>query len=68
MNGCEIRFDIPPAPDEIRAMRLKHSLTAFDAARLVHVTPNTWGRWESGTRQMHSAYWELFAFKLGEHP
>lgn len=68
MKSTEICFDTPPAKDVIRAMRLKHGLTAFTAARMVYVSASAWQRWESGTRTMDLAHWELFVIKVGEHP
>ncbi|MEN3168456.1 helix-turn-helix transcriptional regulator [Gluconobacter sp. OJB] len=52
------------APQTIRQARLDAGLTQVSAASLVHVTPLTWKRWESGDRTMHPAFWELFALKV----
>ncbi|MEN3177188.1 helix-turn-helix domain-containing protein [Gluconobacter sp. OJA] len=52
------------APQTIRQARLYAGLTQVSAASLVHVTPLTWKRWESGDRTMHPAFWELFALKV----
>ncbi|WP_415528372.1 helix-turn-helix domain-containing protein [Gluconobacter sp.] len=52
------------SPRAIRQARLDAGLTQVSAASLVHVTPLTWKRWESGDRTMHPAFWELFALKV----
>jgi len=52
-----------PKPHEIIEARKQSGLSVAKAARLVHVDPRTWRRWESGDRDMPEAAWELFKIK-----
>ena len=56
---------MPPEPSEIVSKRKSCGLSASKAARLVHVDPRTWRRWEAGDREMPEAAWELFLLKAG---
>ncbi len=52
-----------PTPAEVRAAREAANLSQTEAAALIHCTRDAWSKWESGTREMHLAFWELFAVK-----
>ncbi len=53
-----------PVADEIRAARLAiPNLTQTEAAALIFCSLKTWQQWESGIRQMHPAFWELWRIK-----
>lgn len=47
----------------------KYQLSAQESkdtcARLVHVSPSTWHKWEHGVQQMHPGLAELFTLKTG---
>lgn len=63
------RKDAParnPTPAEIRAARIDAGLTQAAAAVLIHCSPKSWEKWESGERRMHPAFWDLFGYKLAE--
>lgn len=53
-----------PARTEIRQARKQAGLTQSQAAELVHVSAAGWRKWESGAREMHAAFWELFLIKI----
>jgi putative transcriptional regulator len=53
----------PPSPADIRAARKKVHLTGAEASALVHCNERSWRKWESGDREMHPAFWELFLIK-----
>lgn len=52
-------------PEKIKATRKRYELSPAEAARLVHVDPRSWRRWEDGTRKMPAGAWELFKIKIG---
>lgn len=52
-----------PKPAAIKAAREAALLTQTDAAKLIYVTLSAWARWESGERDMHPAFWELWEIK-----
>lgn len=56
---------LAPTPEKIRAKRIELGLTQAHAARLIHLSVNTWHQYESGKRTMHLAFWELFTLKSG---
>lgn len=47
-------------------MRRKAGLTRAAAARLVHVEPRTWARWEDGQRRVPDMAVHLFALLTGQ--
>lgn len=53
----------PPTPEQVTAARAAAGLTQAQCAAIVHSTPRSWQRWESGEREMHAAFWELFCLK-----
>ncbi len=53
----------PTDPAVIRQTRLFYELSQAQAARLVHVSTQTWSQWERGLRTMHPAFLELFRIK-----
>lgn len=55
-----------PTPSEIVKVRKKYKLTQEKASELIFQTKNTWSRYESGLRQMHPAFWELFNIKAAD--
>lgn len=58
-----------PTPDELRAFRAKHNLTAEKAASLIYCSLRAWNEWESsdaGARRMHPAFWELLQIKIAK--
>lgn len=58
--------DISPA--EIVSARQAAGLTQAKSAHLVHVAIGTWKQYEAGTRTPHTALWELYLLKIGQHP
>ena len=52
-----------PTAFEVKRARERAALTQLEASRLVYVRLNSWQRYESGTREMHPAIWELFLMK-----
>lgn len=52
-----------PTPQQIRAARLAGDLTQAAAAELIYCKPRAWMDWETGTRNMHPAFFELFKRK-----
>lgn len=48
---------------EIKKVRKNLNLTQEQAAKIVHVSKSTWQQWETGTRKIHPAFWELFTLK-----
>lgn len=52
-----------PAPHIISAWREAAGLDRAQAAALVYVAPDTWFRWEAGTRKMPLSAFELFCLK-----
>jgi len=50
---------------ELKALRQTHRLSQSQAAALVHVTPRTWTRYESGKWQIPDGVVELFCIKIG---
>lgn len=58
-----------PTPDEIREVRINAGLTQEAAALLVHRTrPQRWSEWENGAVPMQPDTWELFLYKVNQHP
>lgn len=55
-----------PTPEQIKLTRLSADLTQKQAAAIIHVLWKTWQRYESGDREMHPAFWELFLIKTGQ--
>jgi putative transcriptional regulator len=53
-----------PTKTEIRHARKQAGLTQSQAAELVHASLGGWRKWESGAREMHAAFWELFLIKI----
>lgn len=53
-----------PTAANIRTVRQAAALTQAQAAVLVHVTLRAWQYWESGTRPIDPAHWELFQLKV----
>lgn len=53
----------PPVPDNVKAKRARLGMTQREAGQVVHCSQVAWGRWESGARKMHPAFWELFNIK-----
>lgn len=54
-----------PTQTEIRQARKQAGLTQSQAAELIHASAAGWRKWESGAREMHGAFWELFLIKTG---
>ena len=52
-----------PTPQEIKKARAYAGLTLQQAANLVHVSLNTWQKWEDGRTKMSETAWELFLIK-----
>jgi len=58
-----------PTVDQIYTVRkMMIGLTQAEAASLINVTLRSWQWWESGKRAMPANYWELFLFKVNQHP
>ena len=55
-----------PTPDEIRALRQRAGLSRVEFAALVHASPRSLEKWETGERKMHPGLWELVSAKLPE--
>lgn len=53
----------PPTIEEIRDRRKAAGLIQEEAGKLLHTNQKVWSQWETGKRQMHSAFWELFCIK-----
>lgn len=53
-------------PRLIKKIRLENDLTQSQAAKLVHAATRSWQCWESGSRAMNKAIFELFLIKLTE--
>lgn len=64
----------PPSQEDIKASRRRVQTTkeigitaAQDwCADQVHTTRRAWQQWESGSRGMHPAFWELFNIKIAD--
>ena len=52
-----------PSKEEVREARTSLSLTQEAAGKLINVSRKTWVKYESGERNMHAAFWELFQMK-----
>lgn len=52
-----------PSREEITQARHAAGLSQSQAAALVHSTLRSWQHWESGSRNMPLAHWELFTLK-----
>ena len=52
-----------PTPIQIREARQSAGLTQAQAGKLLHSGQVQFARWESGSRKMHPAFWELFCIK-----
>ena len=50
-------------PEEIKSLRLEAGLTQQQAAELIYCSVGAWKKWESGDREMHRAFFELFKIK-----
>lgn len=58
-----------PTTDEIRAARADANLDRAAAAALVHLGHAVrWAEYETGTRAIDMAKWELFLLKTDQHP
>lgn len=57
-----------PSPKDIRNAREAANLTIEAAASVVHASKQAWYQWESGRRDMHPAFWELFLLKTSKPP
>lgn len=56
-----------PTTKRIAAARAKAGLTQAEAAALVHLTSNIrWCEYETGTKPIDLARWELFLLKTGQ--
>ena len=53
-----------PSPELIKSKRNEVGLTQTQAAKLVYRTVQNWQQWESGTRKIDLAAWELFNLKI----
>lgn len=52
-----------PNSHDVIAFRVRHKLTAHEAAALVYATATKWLDWESGKARMHPGLWELARIK-----
>ena len=52
-----------PTPQQLKTARLAAGLSQAKAAKLVHVSVNTWQNWEYGQFPANLACWELFLIK-----
>lgn len=52
-----------PRPVEIARARRVAGLTQTEAGNLIHASLRAWQQWETGRRQMHPAFYELFLIK-----
>lgn len=57
-----------PRPVEIVRARKVAGLTQTEAGELIHASMRAWQQWESGARQMHPAFFELFLIKSDPAP
>lgn len=57
-----------PRPVEIVRARKVAGLTQTQAGELIHASMRAWQQWESGDRQMHPAFFELFLIKSEPAP
>lgn len=57
-----------PTKEEVREARTSLSLTQEAAGKLINVSRKTWVKYESGERNMHAAFWELFQIKTEAIP
>lgn len=55
-----------PSHDEIRRVRTQFDITQSTAAAMVRCSVNSWKRWEKGTHEMPSCYWDLFMKKISK--
>jgi len=55
-----------PAPAVIRASRSEAGLSQDASAALIHVSRQSWQKYESGTVAMKLGLWELYQFKTGQ--
>ena len=53
-----------PNQTEIKQARKQAGLTQSQAAELIHASAGGWRKWETGAREMHAAFWELFLIKI----
>lgn len=57
---------VSPNAEVLQRNRALMGLTQAQAARLVHVTTQTWSQYERGLRAMHPAFYELFLIKAAK--
>lgn len=58
-----------PHPRDIRSVRQAAGITQAQAAQLVHLgSGSRWSEFESGSKTIDMARWELLLVKLGKHP
>lgn len=55
-----------PTPDEIRAWRHGHRLSAAAAGDLVYTSGRTWLRWEAGDVPIPLACWDLAQRRIAD--
>lgn len=63
MNDDQIFRFRPPTPGGIKAAREAIGDSMEGAAARVHTDRTTWWRWETGSRAMPLAAWELYLIK-----
>lgn len=52
-----------PEPEQIKKARTDAGLTQTEAAEKIYCSLGACKKWESGEREMHPAFWELFLIK-----
>lgn len=55
-----------PTPAELVTWRERLDFDHAEAAALIYYGFRAWDQWERGTRIMHPALYELFAYKAGK--
>lgn len=64
-----VKYWTSPSKDEVRLIRAYAGLTQRDSAVLVGLShASRWSEFESGSRIMDQARWELYLIKVGLHP
>lgn len=56
------------SPGAVRNARTQAKLTQEECASMIEVSPRAWQHYESGSRLMPAASWELFLLKCDLHP
>ena len=54
---------LPPTVEQIRDRRKAAGLIQAEAGKLLYTNQRVWSQWETGKRQMHPVFWELFCIK-----